>query len=116
MTLVLATGGLGFIGSHTCVCLIENGFDVLILDSLINSSEKTLSKIKDIVSKNIYSKNGRIYFLKCNLINENLLDEVFLEYYSRNNPISLRFSIIGPSYISNNIAKYEILKFFLKVF
>ena len=34
---VLVTGGLGFIGSHTCVTLLENGFEVVIVDNLYNS-------------------------------------------------------------------------------
>ena len=45
MSLVLATGGLGFIGSHTCINLINKGYDVLIVDSLINSHEDIYLKI-----------------------------------------------------------------------
>ena len=39
---VLVTGGLGFIGSHTVVSLVENGFDVVIVDNLYNSKEQFL--------------------------------------------------------------------------
>ena len=45
---VLVTGGLGFIGSHTCVSLIENGFDVVIIDNLYNSKEVVLDRIESI--------------------------------------------------------------------
>ena len=45
---VLVTGGLGFIGSHTCVSLIENGFDVVIVDNLYNSKEVVLDRIETI--------------------------------------------------------------------
>ena len=34
MKRILVTGGAGFIGSHTCVCLLENGYEICILDSL----------------------------------------------------------------------------------
>ena len=37
MKTILATGGLGFIGSHTCISLLENDFNVYIVDSLFNS-------------------------------------------------------------------------------
>ena len=43
---VLVTGGFGYIGSHTCVSLLENNHNVLVIDSLINSSKDTLEKIK----------------------------------------------------------------------
>ena len=42
---ILVTGGTGFIGSHTCVSLIEKGYRILIVDSLINSSEKVIDRI-----------------------------------------------------------------------
>ena len=35
---VLVTGGTGYIGSHTCLYLIEQGYDVIVIDSLVNSS------------------------------------------------------------------------------
>ena len=37
---VLVTGGMGYIGSHTCVELLEQGMDVVVIDNLVNSSEK----------------------------------------------------------------------------
>lgn len=45
---VLVTGGLGYIGSHTVVSLIESGFEVLIIDDLSNSEASVLSRIKEI--------------------------------------------------------------------
>ncbi|AIF47939.1 UDP-galactose-4-epimerase [Dyella japonica A8] len=42
---VLVCGGAGYIGSHTCVTLLERGYDVLIFDSLVNSSELTVERI-----------------------------------------------------------------------
>ena len=39
---ILVTGGAGFIGSHTCVELLENGYDVVVVDNLSNSCEKSL--------------------------------------------------------------------------
>ena len=39
---ILVTGGAGYIGSHTCVELLDAGYDVVVLDNLSNSSEKSL--------------------------------------------------------------------------
>jgi UDP-glucose 4-epimerase len=48
---ILVTGGLGYIGSHTAVELIDRGFDVVILDNLSNSSESVLGGIEKITGK-----------------------------------------------------------------
>lgn len=45
---IIVTGGCGYIGSHTVVELIENNFEVVLLDDLSNSSEKTLARIHQI--------------------------------------------------------------------
>ena len=78
LTLVLATGGLGFIGSHTCLNLIQNGFDVLIIDSLVNSSEETLLKIIKITQKN-QIKLGTVFFQKGDIRDKKFIDSIFLE-------------------------------------
>ena len=49
MSIILATGGLGFIGSHICLKILEEGLDVLIIDSLVNSSSKVINNIEKIV-------------------------------------------------------------------
>ena len=43
---ILVTGGAGFIGSHTCVELLRNGFNVITIDSLVNSSIEIVEKIR----------------------------------------------------------------------
>ncbi len=48
MRKVLVTGGLGFIGSHTVVELIDQGFEVCIVDNLSNSEKQVLSRIEQI--------------------------------------------------------------------
>ena len=50
---VLLTGGAGYIGSHTCVELLENGYDVVIADNFDNSCEKVVDRIKQITGKDV---------------------------------------------------------------
>ena len=50
---VLVTGGLGYIGSHVVIELIQNGFNPYIVDNLSNSSVKTLDQIKAVTSKEV---------------------------------------------------------------
>jgi len=50
---ILVTGGAGYIGSHTCVQLIEAGYDVVVVDNLCNSSKESLQRVAKIVGKEI---------------------------------------------------------------
>ena len=67
---ILLTGGLGFIGSHTCVELIQKGHDVIIVDSLVNSKIEVLDKLELITGK-------RPIFYKLDVTNEAELDKIF---------------------------------------
>lgn len=53
MSKILVTGGCGYIGSHTLVDLIDNGFDVISIDNLINSSADILEGVKSITGKTV---------------------------------------------------------------
>lgn len=50
---VLVTGGAGYIGSHTTLCLLEEGHEVVVLDSLINSSAESLGRVEKLTGKKI---------------------------------------------------------------
>ncbi len=53
MSNILVTGGCGFIGSHTTVSLLEAGYNVIVIDNLVNSSKKVLERIEKITKKNV---------------------------------------------------------------
>ncbi len=69
---ILVTGGNGYIGSHTCVELLNNGYEVVILDNFSNSKRENLSKIKQITGKDFTFYEG-------NMIDEDILDKIFTE-------------------------------------
>ena len=50
---ILVTGGAGYIGSHTCIELVNAGYDVVVLDNLCNSSQESLKRVGKIVGKEI---------------------------------------------------------------
>lgn len=62
---ILVTGGLGYIGSHTCVELIQAGYDVVVLDNLFNSSKLALPRLEKIVGRNIDFVQGDIRDREC---------------------------------------------------
>ncbi|MBC8081138.1 MAG: UDP-glucose 4-epimerase GalE [Gorillibacterium sp.] len=67
---ILVTGGAGYIGSHTCVELLDAGFDVVIVDNLSNSKLEVMKRIREITGKTpvFYNKD---------LLDSRGLDEVF---------------------------------------
>lgn len=69
---ILVSGGTGFIGSHTCVELIENGNKVVVIDNLYNSQRDVIEKIKKITGKNII-------FYEADCCDEEALEHIFCE-------------------------------------
>ncbi|MCH2058576.1 MAG: UDP-glucose 4-epimerase GalE [Thalassotalea sp.] len=70
---LLLTGGMGYIGSHTVVQLLDLGQDVVILDNLSNASEKVLERIEEITGK-------QPLFVKGDICNRDDLNRVFTEH------------------------------------
>ena len=69
---ILVTGGTGFIGSHTICELLARGYEVVVIDNLLNSSISCLEKIKEITGK-------EVKFYKGNVQNKELLTSIFKE-------------------------------------
>lgn len=53
MAKVLVTGGAGYIGSHTCIELLQAGHEVIVLDNLSNSSEEALHRVQQLTQKSL---------------------------------------------------------------
>jgi UDP-glucose 4-epimerase len=70
MAKILVTGGAGYIGSHTCVELLNAGHEVIVLDNLCNSSSESLSRVKKLTQKSLTFVEGDIQ-------DSQLLDQVF---------------------------------------
>ena len=72
MATILVTGGTGYIGSHTCVELLNAGYDVVIMDNLYNSSEEVLKRIEKITGK-------KAKFYKVDLLDKDGIRTIFKE-------------------------------------
>ncbi|WP_455597620.1 SDR family NAD(P)-dependent oxidoreductase, partial [Acinetobacter pecorum] len=70
MAKILVTGGAGYIGSHTCVELLNAGHDVIVLDNLCNSSAESLNRVEKLTQKSLT-------FVEGDIRDSQLLDQVF---------------------------------------
>ena len=69
---VLVTGGTGYIGSHTCVELLNNGYGVVVIDNLCNSNPKSLDRVRELTGKELTFHEGDVR-------DEALLKKIFAE-------------------------------------
>jgi UDP-glucose 4-epimerase len=101
---ILVTGGTGYIGSHTCVELLNSGYEIVILDDLLNSDEIVLDKIKELTNKDFK-------FYKVNILDKEALRKIFNENKDIDSVINFAgFKAVGESvekplkYYTNNIS------------
>lgn len=69
---ILVTGGAGYIGSHTCIELLKNNYDVIVIDNLCNSSSESIKRVESITNK-------KIHFYKADVCDKNALKSIFNE-------------------------------------
>lgn len=70
--MILVTGGAGFIGSHTCVELLDAGYEVAVIDNLCNSRIDSIYKIKEITGKDVK-------FYEADLVDKDAVEKIFEE-------------------------------------
>jgi UDP-glucose 4-epimerase len=70
---ILVTGGAGYIGSHTCLELLMAGYEVVVVDNLVNSKRESLRRVEALTGKSIF-------FYEVDLLNGDKLDEVFKQH------------------------------------
>ncbi len=104
MSRILVTGGAGFIGSHTCLALLERNYKVLIIDSFINSSPIALKRVKKIFNQN-HSQQNNIQIVKGDLRDIKLLENIFLRAKLEQDPIEAVIHFAGLKSVSDSIKK-----------
>ena len=90
---VLVTGGTGYIGSHTCVELIEAGHHPLVLDNLVNSNPESLRRVKTITGV-------EVPFIEGDVCDEDFLRKVFSEH-----PVDCVIHFAGLKAVGESVAK-----------
>jgi len=89
---ILVTGGAGYIGSHTCVELLKAGYEVIVIDNLVNSKEKSITRIREITGK-------ALTFYKADLLDKQALNKIF-----KNKSIEAVMHFAGLKAVSESIS------------
>lgn len=90
---VLVTGGAGYIGSHTCVELLNSGYGVVVIDNLCNSNPKSLDRVEELTGK-------KVKFYQGDVRDEALLTKIFAE-----NEIGCVIHFAGLKAVGESVAK-----------
>ncbi|MBE6976959.1 MAG: UDP-glucose 4-epimerase GalE [Ruminococcaceae bacterium] len=90
---VLVTGGAGYIGSHTCLELLESGYGVIVIDNLCNASPKSLDRVQELTGKSLKFYEGDVR-------DEALLTRIFQE-----NEIGCVIHFAGLKAVGESVAK-----------
>ena len=126
---ILVTGGAGYIGSHTCVELLDAGHSVVIADNLVNSSRDVIPKIEKITGKRvdffeidvteyektkklfeIYKFDGVIHFAGLKAVGESV--DKPLSYYCNNIMSTINLSKLCLEFNVNKFLQYSSNSFF----
>ena len=90
---ILVTGGAGYIGSHTCVELLNHGYEVVVIDNFCNSSAESLNRVELITGK-------KVAFYEGDMADRKLLDEIF-----ENEKIDAVIHFAGLKAVGESVAK-----------
>ncbi len=103
MKTILVTGGAGFIGSHTCLLLLENQYKVYVIDSFQNSSKVSLERVKKIYKNNNHISNLNLKVFKGDLCDKVFLENAFKIIFEENNYIDGIIHFAGLKSVSESI-------------
>ena len=119
---ILVTGGTGFIGSHTCFSLLSEGYNVYAIDSLVNSSKKSLLNIEEIFRSKDIDISNKLRFFEGDIRKKDFINYIFKTALKEKKPIDgvIHFaglkdvaeSVIKPfNYWENNVfGSYNLIK------
>tara|TARA_Y100001968_G_scaffold323393_1_gene361001 strand:+ start:474 stop:1520 length:1047 start_codon:yes stop_codon:yes gene_type:complete len=98
---VLLTGGSGFIGSHIALLLLEKGYDVIILDSFVNSSSSVIKAIKAYLNNDFL--NSKLTIINGDIRDNKLLDRIFSNAIGEFKPIDTVIHLAGLKSVSESL-------------
>jgi len=74
---ILVTGGAGYIGTHTILCLLKDGYNVVVVDNLVNSTVTSLDRVAELACLDSNSRKERLVFHNVDLCDRDALKQIF---------------------------------------
>ncbi len=105
MNSILITGGAGYIGIHTSLALLECGFNIVIIDSLSNSSERSIKRLLKMSKLTAHFDKSQLKFFIGDIRDKNFLREVFNNQIKSGLPIDKVIHFAGLKSVAESISK-----------
>ncbi len=103
MRSILVTGGAGFIGSHTCLELLKNGYYLIVIDSYINSSPKIVQRLNSLFSGSRQSFKEQFKLIKGDIRDKILLESIFKDAINNKMPIEAVIHFAGLKSVEESV-------------
>lgn len=98
---VLITGGAGYIGTHTCLVLLQKGYRCTVVDSLVNCSEEGLNRVREMAG----CEPHRLQFFKADLCDEEALEGVFSAAAKEGSPFDACIHFAGLKAVGESVQR-----------
>lgn len=105
MTKILITGGAGFIGSHTCLVLLQEGHNLIVLDNLSNSSPVALERVATLagLSSSADDREGRLQLIRGDIRDRACLDQIFSQAKTIGQPLQAVIHFAGLKAVGESV-------------
>ena len=105
MTQILITGGAGFIGSHTCLVLLQEGHNLIVLDNLSNSSPVALERVATLagLSSSADDREGRLQLIRGDIRDRACLDQIFSQAKTIGQPLQAVIHFAGLKAVGESV-------------
>tara|TARA_B100000700_G_C15046562_1_gene858243 strand:+ start:524 stop:1579 length:1056 start_codon:yes stop_codon:yes gene_type:complete len=104
MNRILVTGGAGFIGSHTCLLLLDKGYELIVIDSFVNSNPESLKRVSEICKLKEKSIESNLQVFNVDLRDKQKLEDIFKYYQDQEKNIEAVIHFAGLKSVSESIS------------
>tara|TARA_Y100001968_G_scaffold257763_1_gene244581 strand:- start:95 stop:1156 length:1062 start_codon:yes stop_codon:yes gene_type:complete len=105
MKRILLTGGSGYIGSHTCLVLLEKGYEIIVIDSHVNSSSNSIERVIELVRLKNNDYAGNVELIEGDVRDSKLLDNIFSNSKDEGKKIDGVIHFAGLKSVSESVDK-----------